>query len=51
MERAIDELGEGIQARKVHLEQNLVDVSFDESKILQEQIVSAIEDVGYDVEK
>ncbi|CAH0122288.1 Copper chaperone CopZ [Paenibacillus sp. CECT 9249] len=46
IEGALAEIG---AAGKVHLENNTVDVTYDESRITLERIKEAIEEQGYDV--
>jgi copper chaperone len=41
----------GIEKVEAKVEEGKVEVSFDPSKVSIEQITSAIEDAGYDVEK
>ncbi|MYL32122.1 copper chaperone CopZ [Pontibacillus yanchengensis] len=45
---ALEELN-GIDSANVHLEQNTVDVSYDEAKVSEKEMKDAIEDQGYDV--
>jgi copper chaperone len=50
VERALTDLGEGIQSSEVNLDAKNVTVTYDDSKVSLDSIKNAIEDAGYDVE-
>ncbi|KGP74285.1 copper chaperone CopZ [Pontibacillus yanchengensis] len=45
---ALEELN-GVKSANVHLEQNTVDVSYDEANVSEKEMKEAIEEQGYDV--
>jgi copper chaperone CopZ len=50
VERALNELGDGIQSKEVNLDTKQVNVTYDVNKVSVDSIKNAIEDAGYDVE-
>jgi copper chaperone CopZ len=50
VERALSELGDGIESRKINLDTKQVTVTYDENKVSVDLIKNAIEEAGYDVE-
>lgn len=51
MERALNDLGEGIRSKQISLDTKNVTVDYDDSKITIQAIKDAIEEAGFDAEQ